>query len=282
MDLRIVVCVKPIPDPENYAAIQIDPVTKTIVRTGIKNVLNPVDKNAIEIALKIKEKHGGKVTLISMAPPNTQDCILDGLAMGADEAYLLSDFKFAGADTLATSYVLAEGIKKIGGADLVFTATESGDGATAQVSSQIGEWLEMPHLWGVIEMNYDDLDNLQIKTKVENGYMEWIGKAPMVMAIARELNKPRFASIMNVMKAKKKPFTVWGYDDFSGIDDKFVGLTGSPTQPGDLVTPDMSRRGEKVEGELEEQVAFILGKLRASGINVDNFAIGCDVKGGQA
>ncbi|MDK2822458.1 MAG: electron transfer flavoprotein beta subunit [Clostridia bacterium] len=278
MGLNIVVCVKPIPDPEKYNEITIDPVNKTIVREGIPTIINPIDKHAIEEALKIKEQYGGKVILMSMAPPNAKETIQEGLAMGADEAYLLSDKKFAGADTLATSYVLAQGIKKIGGADLVLTGTESGDGATAQVSSQLGEWLDLPHLWGVIECNIKNPDDIYIKTKIENGYMEWAGRLPMVMAVSREINKPRYTTIMGVMKAKKKPFTILTFADLE-LDENYVGLAGSPTQPGEIFTPEIGRKGELVKGSKEELVQFIIEKLRANGINVEKFTLGCE--GGQ-
>lgn len=274
MGLNIIVCIKPIPDPEKYNEIRIDPVTKTIIRDGISTIINPIDKHAIEEALKIRDKWGGKVTLLSMAPPNAKDAILEGLALGADEAILLSDRKFAGGDTLATSYCLAQGIKKLGGTDLILTGTESGDGATAQVSTQLGEWLGIPHLWGVISFNITENKELIIKTKVENGYMEWSGTFPMVLAVSREINKPRYTTIMGVMKAKKKPFQVFTYADLD-LSEGFVGLEGSPTQPGKIFTPELGRKVEMINGSKEDLVQFITEKLRANGINMEPLTIGC-------
>ncbi len=270
MGINIVVCIKPIPDPEHYNQITIDPETKRVNREGIPTVINPIDKHAIELALKIKEEHGGKVILMSMAPPNAKETLIEGLAMGADEAYLLSDRKFGGADTLATSHVLAQGIKKLGDIDLVITGTESGDGATAQVSSQIGEWLGYSHLWGVIDCQIKSPDDIYLKSKIENGYMEYQAQLPLVLAVSREINKPRYTNIMGIMKAKKKPFTVWCYEDLE-VDDNFIGLSGSPTQAGDIFSPDMSRKGEIIKGSPEEAVALIIEKLRASGINIEPF-----------
>jgi electron transfer flavoprotein beta subunit len=267
MDLKIVVCLKPIPDPEYYNQITIDPETKRVNRQGIPTVISPIDKHAVEEALKIKEQQGGKVIIVSMAPPDAKETIQEALAMGADEAYLLSDRKFGGADTLATSYVLAQGIKKLGEVDLVLTATESGDGATAQISSQIGEWLEFSHLWGVMECKVNSVEDVYIKTKIENGYMDWKGKLPMVMAVTREINKPRYTSIMGVMKAKKKPFTVWSFDDLE-LDETYIGLKGSPTQAGGVFSPDMNRKGEMIKGNTEEVVNLIIEKLRSNGISV--------------
>jgi len=275
MGLNIVVCIKPIPDPEKYNEIRINPVTKTIIREGIKTVINPIDKHAIEEALKLRDKWGGKVTLLSMAPPNTNEAILEGLAMGADEAYLLSDKKFAGADTLATSFVLAKGIQKIGGADLILTGTESGDGATAQVSTQLGEWLNIPHLWGVIECTIQDGKEVLIKTKIENGYIDWAGSLPMVIAVSREINKPRYTTIMGVMKAKKKPFNILTFEDLE-LEEGYVGLEGSPTQPGEIFTPEMGRKVDIIKAGKEELVQFILEKLRANGVNLGFLTIGCE------
>ncbi|MEL7567592.1 MAG: electron transfer flavoprotein subunit beta/FixA family protein [Dehalobacterium sp.] len=277
MGLNIAVCVKPIPDPKYYNEITIDPVSKTVKRQGIPTIINPIDKHAIEQALSLKEQHGGKVILMSMAPPDVRETIQEGLAMGADEAYLLSDRKFAGSDTLATSYVLAQGIKKIGGIDLVLTGSESGDGATAQVSSQLGEWLGYSHLWGVIDCQVKSQDDVYLRTKIENGYMEWVGKLPLVLAVSREINTPRYTSIMGVIKAKKRPFTIWSFQDME-LDETYVGLKGSPTQAGDIFSPDMSRKGELIKGSEEEVVKFITEILRANGISLEPFA-GGNVRG---
>lgn len=265
MGLNIVVCLKPVPDPQCYDQITLDPETKTVKRRGIPTVINPIDKHAIEEALKIKEQHGGKVILLSMAPPETKETILEGLAMGADEAYLLSDRRFAGADTLATSYCLAQGIKKIGAVDLVLTGTESADGATAQVPSQLGEWLGFPHLWGVIECQVKSPQDLYLKTKLERGYMEWSARLPLVLAVDRRINKYRYNSIMGIMKAGKKPFTLWSYDDLKP-DDAFIGINGSPTRAGNIFTPDISRKGQLFKGGKEEAVELIMEKLRTGGM----------------
>lgn len=267
MELKIVVCLKPIPDPAYYNQITIDPKTKRVNRQGIPTIISPIDRHAVEEALQITKQHGGKVIIISMAPPDAKETIQEALAMGADEAYLLSDRKFGGADTWATSYVLAEGIKQIGGVDLVLTATESGDGATAQVSSQLGEWLGFSHLWGVMDCEVKSAEDVYVKTKIENGYMEWNGKLPMVLAVTREINKPRYTSIMGVMKAKKKPFTTWTFNEMDLIEEN-LGLLGSTTQAGGLSSPDMNRKGEIIKGNSEEVVEFILEKLRSNGISV--------------
>ncbi|MDR2522310.1 MAG: electron transfer flavoprotein subunit beta/FixA family protein [Synergistaceae bacterium] len=274
MEYNVAVCVKPVPDPKHYDKVTIDPVRKTITREGIPTLLNPVDKNALEAALLLREKHSGSVTAVSMAPPNAAEILREALAIGADEAYLLSDRAFGGADTLATSYTLFHGLKKIealrGGKpfDLVLCGCESADGATAQVSSQLGEWLGWPHLWNVFSLEETGEKAFSIKTKLENGHMEWNAKLPLVLGVARELNKPRFTSVMGIMKAKNKPLTVWGREDLPDAQDTYLGLKGSPTQPGEIFTPDMKRSGEVLRGTPEEIAARVVSVLRANGVAI--------------
>lgn len=279
MALRIVVCIKPVPDPEYYDKVSIDPTTKRITREGIPTIINPVDKNGIEAALQLKKTYGGKVTVITMAPPNATENLREALAMGADEAVLLSDRAFGGADTLATSYTLAKGIEKLEGFDIVFCGAESADGATAQVSSQLGEWLKVPHLWNVFSMESQDESSLLVRTKVENGSMEWEIKLPCLLGVARELNKPRFTSAMGIIKAKNKPISVWGKSDLTAEDER-LGLTGSPTKAGAVFTPDMKRKSEMLTGSVEEMVDKLIEKLRAAGVNVPTKDDACSIEGG--
>ena len=267
MSLKIAVCIKPVPDPNYYDKITIHPVKKTITREGIPTIINPVDKNAVEAALQLKEQVGGTVTVLTMAPPNGEESLRELLAMGADDACLLTDRAFAGADTLATSYTLAQGLKKMGNFDLVFTGTESADGATSQVPSQLAQWLGVAHLWNVSELQLQE-QALRAKMKIENGYIEYAVKLPALIAVTRDLNTPRFTSIMGVMKAKKKPLTVYTVNDLDVEMDK-LGLKGSPTQPGGIFTPSLGRKGERLTGDIDEIIDQLLIKLRAAGLNVE-------------
>ncbi|MDR1514716.1 MAG: electron transfer flavoprotein subunit beta/FixA family protein [Synergistaceae bacterium] len=270
------------PDPKYYDKVTIDPVKKTITRTGIPILFNPVDKNALEAALRLRERYSGTVAVISMAPPEGAEILREALAMGADSAYLLSDRAFAGADTLATSYTLFHGLKKIEKEknylfDFVLCGCESADGATAQVSSQLGEWLRMPHLWNVFLMDAAETGKaggehegnvFSVKTKIENGYMEWRIKSPAVMGVSRELNKPRFTSAMGIVKARNKPITLWNRADLSEADDEFLGLKGSPTQPGEIFAVDLKRSGKFLTGTHEEIVKQIVAIMKTNGILV--------------
>lgn len=271
VSLNIAVCIKPVPDPDYYDKITIDPVRKTITRAGIPTIINPVDKNAVEAALQVKEQFGGKVTVITMAPPNAEENLRELLAMGADEAVLLSDRAFAGADTLATSYTLAAGLQKIGPFDLVFTGTETADGATSQVPAQLAEWLGVAHLWNVQEFAIED-KAIKAKMSMENGYINYLVQMPALLAVKRSINKPRYTSVMGVMKAKKKPFTVYAAADLE-VEPERLGLQGSPTKAGAVFTPSMARKGQQLTGETEEIVEQLIQVLRGAGLNLETMNV---------
>lgn len=268
MSYNIAVCIKPVPDPDFYDKITIDPRTKRITRSGIPAVINPADKNAVEAALEIKEKYGGKVTVITMAPPNAEENMREVLAMGADAAYILSDREFGGADTLATSYTLAQGLKKIGPFDIIITGTESADGATTQVPAQLAQWLEIPHLWGVKKIEFINETELKVRAKIEGGSIEYVIKLPALLAVSREINRPRYTTIMGIKGAKKKPLTIYGVKDID-IDLNNIGLKGSPTQAGAVNVPSIDRKCKKLRGEPDEIADLLIRELTAAGIPLE-------------
>ena len=278
MGLSIAVCIKPVPDPAHYDKIRIDPVRKTVVREGIPTIINPSDKHAIEAALQLRGD-GDTVTVITMAPPNAEDTLRDALAMGADAAILLTDRAFAGADTWATSYTLAAGLKKAGGFDIVVTGTESADGATTQVPAQLAEWLGWPHLWNAVSMEKISAESLKVRTKAENEWSDYQIGLPCLLAVAREANKPRLTSLMGVMKAKKKPLTVWSRADLD-VEDGSLGIGGSPTQPGAIFEPEMGRKGIVLTGDAEEIVNVLVEKLREAGLSIETGDV-CGLGGGS-
>lgn len=262
--MNIAVCVKPVPDPKHYGKITIDPVTKLLKRQGVPTVINPADKNAIEAALQLKEQFGGKVVLLSMAPTSARETLIEGMAMGADEAFLLSDRAFVGSDTLATARVLAAGLRKIGETDLVLTGSESADSGTSHIPSQLGEMMVYSHLNCLTEIKLE-ASTLKMKSKIENGYAEYEGGLPMVLGVAREINTPRYTSLMGVVIAGKKPFTIWGLDDL-GLDPACAGLAGSPTRPGELHMPGHGRKSKMLAGEPGDIADKILAILRSVGV----------------
>lgn len=267
MGINIAVCIKSVPDPNDYDKITIDMTTKTITRAGIQAIVNPADKSALEAALQVKEKYGGKVVVFCMAPPEAKRELYEAMAMGADEAVLLTDRAFAGADTLATSYTLAQAIKQTGEFELVFTGTESADGATAQVPAQLAEWLGMAHLWNVREFAFDSEREIRASIKLDNAVGEYVIQLPALLAVAREANKPRYTNAMGVMKARKKPLTVLTKTELKA-DEHRLGQQGSPTWPGDIAIPSMERKGRRLAGTPEEIAVQLVAELRAAGIRL--------------
>lgn len=261
--MNILVCVKPVPDPERYGDLRIDNETKRLVREGIPTVVNPADKNALEEALKLKEEQGGNITVLSMAPEFSKDRLTECLAMGADEAYLLSDAAFGGADTYATSFVLAKAIEKLGTFDLILFGNESADGATAHVPVQVAEWLGLPHLCRVIDI-IRTVSGFRVCRKGDSGRLVFGIEGPCVLAVSSEINKPRFVNAMGIIKAKKKPITIWSNEQL-GLDTDSIGLKGSPTQPGDLIEADMRRGSEVLGTEIDEVADKIAGLIKKAG-----------------
>lgn len=264
MSLNIAVCIKSVPDPEQYDNIKIDPVKKTLVRSGIASIINPTDKHALELALQLKEKFDGKVIVLTMAPPNAEKELKEALAMGADEAYLLSDRKLGGADTLATSYSLSKALDKIGQFDLILAGNESADGATSHVPSQLGEWMNIPHIMEVIDYQSDDEKQAKIRRKVENGYAEYEITLPAVIAVTRDVNTPRYISVMGIIKAKNKKLEVLSTDNLDDLDYNYIGLDGSPTKAGELKILDVQRESKLIEGTEEEIAKSIYSKMKTT------------------
>jgi electron transfer flavoprotein beta subunit len=272
MELKIAVCIKSVPDPAYYDKITIDAKTKCLTRKGVPSIIGKGDKVALEQALKLKEKYGGKVTVIGMAPPEARFEMKETLAMGADEALLLSDRLFAGADTLATAYTLAQGLKKMGSFDLVLTGTESADGATAQVPAQLGECLSMAHLWNVKQFSLLSDNEIQATVGLEHAVAEYIVCLPAVLGIARDAGKPRYITASGIKAANCKTCKVMGNAELQAEENR-LGETGSPTWPGDITIPSMKRQGRVLEGSPDVIVEALTAALRVAGINIQRKAV---------
>ena len=259
--MNIVVCVKPAPDPKHWDSIQLDPVTKALRREGIPSVLGPLDKRALEEGLRIKETYAGKVVAMAMAPPAARANLVEALAMGADEAYLLSDRAFAGSDTWATSLVLSRGIQKLGEFDLVICGEWSLDGSTGQVGAQLAEFLGIPNVGRVVAVERMEGGSLRTQSMVELGTRTLETSLPALITVTREINTPRFTSLLGVIEAESKPCVSWSAMDL-GIAPEEVGFRGSPTQTGEVFMPEMKRKAEMLRGEPEGMVIEILHKIR--------------------
>lgn len=257
---QIIVCLKPVPDPKEWHRLSLDPVTKTLVREGIPSIINPLDKHALEAALRLKDVCGAEVVLISMAPPNTRNLMLEALAMGADRVCLLSDRAFAGSDTLATARILAAGIRRIGPFDLVFCGNHTLDGSTSQVPSQLAELLGVPSVMHLEGLEYDPPETLRLVQTIEHGRVYLRAKTPLLLSVTKQLNKPRFCSFLELINAEKKGVAVWTNAELK-IDAATIGLEGSPTRMVDLFVREKRRFGAKISGDPEEMARAILNKL---------------------
>ena len=258
--MQIIVCIKQVPDTASLHTLKINPKTNTLMRDTAPAIINPFDENAIEEGVHLKEKYGGEVTVISMGPPQVEKALRDVLAMGADNAILLSDRTFAGADTLATSYTLASAIKKIGKFDLILFGKQAIDGDTAQVGPGVAEHLGLPQITYVRKIEIED-GKLRAERTLEDSFELVQTKLPCVVTVTKEINTPRYPSLKGIMKAKKAPIAVWDMKEM-GVDPERAGLKGSPTQVIKIFTPEMRSKGEMLQGAPEEIVESLINKLR--------------------
>ena len=263
--LRIVVCVKAVPDPKEAYNIRIDPVTRTLTRCDIPLVVNPLDKNAMEAALQLKERLDTHITVLSMGPPPAGNIVKECLALGADQGILLCDQAFAGADAYATAYTLVKGIEKIGSYDVVFCGMASSDSGTEWVGPEIGTLLGIPVVTAVKEIAEYDGEWWKVEAGLENGYRLVQVKLPAVFTVARELNTPRALSFSGIVKARKKEITQWGIDDL-GVPEESVGLKGSPTIVTNMTTKESKRQVEIIAGTREEKAERLIQKLADAGV----------------
>lgn len=259
--MRIVVCVKQVPDTNE---VRIDPVKGTLIREGVPSIINPDDKNALEEALKIKDTHDDvEVIVLTMGPPQAKEALKETIAMGADEAILLSDRAFAGADTWATSVTLAAAIKKIGHYDMIFCGRQAIDGDTAQVGPQIGEHLGVPQVTYVEKLEING-KNITAQRSLEDGYYVVKAEMPVLLTAIKELNAPRYPSIKGIYKSfrNEELIKVWTVDDID-VDREQIGLKGSPTQVKRSFTPESRKTGgEMLKGSANEIARQFVVRLK--------------------
>ena len=263
--LKIVVCVKAVPDPRQACNLKIDPVTKTLLRCDVPMVLNPLDKHALEAALKIKTEKGAHICVLSMGPPEAGSIVRECMALGADEGILLSDPCFGGADAYATAYTLATGVQKIGDVNAVLCGMASSDGATEWVGPEMAIMLGMPVVTRVREITMCNDELWEVKAALENGYRRMRVRLPALLTVTRDLNAPRALSFSGIIKARKKIITQWGLEDL-GVPAETVGIKGSPTIVTEMCTVDNARRVTFLEGTREEKAEQLLHKLIEEGV----------------
>ena len=259
--MNFIVCIKQVPATTN---VQINSDTGTLKREGVESIINPFDEYAIEEAVRLKERVGGKVTLVTMGPPQAETALREALSRGCDEAILVSDRAFAGADTLATSYTLAQTIKKIGEYDLILCGKQASDGDTAQVGPGIAEKLNIPHvayIGKVEDIKPGCPGTAKVLRMMEDGHDEFEITLPALITVVKEINTPRLPSLKGMMFSKKAVIKKWTAADVEADTNK-IGLTGSPTWVMKIFYPPARQGGEKLHGEPQEQAQKLVSKLK--------------------
>ena len=235
--MKIIIPIKQVPETKN---VQMDIETGTVIRQGIQSIINPLDLYSIELALSLKEKHNANVTAISMGPPKASQALREAIAMGADDAILLSDRTFGGSDTFATSLVLSQAIKKIGDYDLIICGERATDGDTGQVGPGIAAFLNLPAITYISKVNSIAPHESEFVRMVEDGYEVLTSKLPLVITVVKEVSDPRLPTLRGKQKAKKIDIPIWDHKILN-INPDAVGLKGSPTRVVNISKPKVTR-----------------------------------------
>ena len=259
--MRIIVPIKQVPET---GAVRMDEATGTVIREGVEAIINPLDLYAIELALRLRQEHGGEVVVLSMGPPGAESALREAIAMGCDSGVLLSAPAFAGADTWATGYTLSAAIRRIGTFDLILCGERATDGETGQVGPGLAAFLDLPVATYVGRIDRIDPEEIQVRRLVENGYEVVALKLPAALTVLKEVADPRLPTLAGKRKARVADIPVWKPDDLD-VDAAKLGLKGSPTRVVRIFRPKLSRQcrmvvaagDEKVEAAVDELVAFL-------------------------
>jgi electron transfer flavoprotein beta subunit len=255
--MNIVVCIKQVP---GTTEIKIDPKTNTLVREGVKSIVNPFDTYALEEGVRLKERYGGKVTVITMGPPQAEEALRETISLGADEAVLLSDRAFAGSDTWATSYVLSKAVAKIANYDIIVCGRQTLDGDTGQVGPELSEMLKIPFVSYVSKVEEIKDKYIRVQRMIEEGHEEIETTLPAVITVVKEINVPRLPSLRGSMKAKTAKIPVWNAAEI-GVEPDKAGIPGSPTRVVRIFFPKREHKSEIFQGTPEEQIAKLVEQL---------------------
>ena len=262
--LDVFVCLKSVPDPRCAGAITFDPRTLTIKKEAVPRVISPLDKNALEEALRIRDQRGGSVRVVSMGSAGAADNLREALALGADEVLFLCDAACAGADTLATARALAALIRHAGRFDLILCGARSFYGSTGQVGAQLADLLGIAHVGHVSQLEFIAEESVSIKSRRENGYALVEGHLPLLASVVKEINKPRGISLPGIVAARSKPLRVLSCADL-GLAAADVGLAGSATRMIGVFAPLAARQGQMLGGAPREAVPALVAELRRLG-----------------
>ena len=257
--MNIIVCVKQVPDTTE---VRIDPETNTLIREGVPSILNPYDQFALEEGIRIRDQAGGgSITVLSMGPPQARSALMKCLALGADSAILLSDRVFAGADTWATSFTLAEAIRKIGDFDIILCGQQAIDGDTAQVGPEIAQGLGIPQVTYVEEISKVGNGTLELRKQTEDGYEIIEAEIPVLLTLMPSTSfEPGIPPMSGILKAKRKPYEVWDASVL-GADPSRFGLEGSFTKVVRTYAPPPRGKGLILTGDLSEAIPELVSSL---------------------
>ncbi|RFU94102.1 electron transfer flavoprotein subunit beta/FixA family protein [Sphaerochaeta halotolerans] len=255
--MHSIVLIKQVPQTSD---VQMDKETGTMIRSGSTSILNPLDVYALETALQIKDRNGGRVTVITMGPASAVKVLKEAIAMGCDDVYHLNDRAFAGSDTWATSYVLAKAIEKIGIPDLVITGERATDGDTAQVGPAVASWLDLPVLTYVASIENLTSDSLIVERLIEEGYQRVQSPLPALLTVVKEIAEPRLPTLRGKKRAMATNIVTWSASDLDA-DQAFMGLRGSPTRVVKIATPKVSRQCRMVKVEDDDSLIEAVDQL---------------------
>ena len=255
--MKIIVCIKQVPDTNE---VRINPQTGTLIRDGIPSIMNPDDKAGLEEALKLKDRYGAEVSVITMGLPQASEVLREALAMGADKAYLLTDRRLGGADTIATSTAIAAALKKIG-YDMIITGRQAIDGDTAQVGPQIAELLGIPNISYAESIEFDGTNSVTVKRQYDDRSHVLRVSLPCLVTALGDMNKPRYMTPRGIHHAYETEITVLSRDDIE-VDDMEIGLTGSPTKVAKSFPKAVKGAGVVTEADGEDAAKLIVNVLR--------------------
>ncbi|MGB2705992.1 MAG: electron transfer flavoprotein subunit beta/FixA family protein [Candidatus Omnitrophota bacterium] len=256
--MNIIVCIKQVP---NTTQVRINPETNTLIREGVECIINPFDMYAIEEGIRLKEKLGGKVTVISMGPPQAEEALREAISLGCDEAVLLTDRAFAGSDTWATSYVLSQAIRKMGGYNIIICGKQASDGDTAQVGPGISTHLNIPQVTYVKKIESIEEKKARVERMTEEGFEIIETPTPCLLTVVKEINEPRLPSLKGKMRARKAEIKKLTAEDLNCDFDK-IGLDGSPTRVVRIFTPPPRKGGVILKGEVSEIAEKLASELK--------------------
>lgn len=255
--MKIIVCIKQVPDAKD---VRLDPITNTLAREGVQSIMNPYDQYALEEAVRLKEQCGGEVIVLSMGPPQAEEVLRQAISCGADDAILVSDRSFAGADTWATAYTLEHAVKKIGSFDLIFCGKQAIDGDTAQVGPGLASRLGIPYLTCVQKIREASENRLVVERMMDDGFDVVAVDLPALLSVVKDINEPRVPSLKGKMRAKKAEIVKFDAKAIEA-DPACIGLPGSPTKVVNVFPPLARGKRSVLTGTLDEQIDQLVDKL---------------------